>query len=161
MSSYLLSGRKTLFGEENFDPFGLGESSSDSDSFIEEVAPPLPEIGEDVLEEVLGEEAPDHAGEGGGENPPQFVPFDELAEYDYFDLAAEEEAEEAAPANDDGFNDWFEGEDAPQRRGKRGLKGPVFRPRPKPRPRPRPGQGPRRGTGIGKPIIGPTKQNIA
>ena len=42
------------FGEEDFDPFGLGESSSDSDSFIEEVAPPLPILGEDVLEEVRG-----------------------------------------------------------------------------------------------------------
>ena len=29
------------FGEENHDPFNLGDSSSDSDSFIQEVAPPL------------------------------------------------------------------------------------------------------------------------
>ena len=150
------------FGEENFDPFGLGESSSDSDSFIEEVAPLLPEIGEDVLEEVLGE-VPDRVGEGGGENPPQFLPFDEVADFDYVDLVAEEDAEPAAPAEDDGFRNWVEGEDAPRprRRGKRGLKGPVFRPRSKPRPRPRPGQGPSRGTGIGRPIIRPTRQNIA
>ena len=146
------------FGEENHDPFGLGESSSDSDSFIEEVAPPLPMIDEDVLEEVLGGEVPDREGEGGGEDPPQFVPFDEIADYDYVDLAAEEEEEQAAPANDDGFIDWIEGEDEPCQRERRGLKGPVFRPRPKPRLRPRPGQGPRRGTGIGKPIIRPTKQ---
>ena len=148
------------FGEEDFDPFGLGESSSDSDSFIEEVAPPLPILGEDVLEEVLGE-VPDRAGEGGGEIPPGFIPFDEVADFDSIDLAAEEDEELAAPAEEDGFRDWVEGEDGPHQRGKRGLKGPVFCPRPKPRPRPRPGQGPSRGKGIGRPIIRPTRQNIA
>ena len=149
------------FGEENHDPFNLGDSSSDSDSFIQEVAPPLPWIGEDVLEEVLGEEAPDCVGEGGGEDPPQFVPFDKIADYDYVNLAAEEEEDQAAPANGDGFDERFEGEDVPRRREKRGLKSPIFRPRPKPRPRPRPGQWPRKGTGIGRPIILPTKQNVA
>ena len=89
-----------------------------------------------------------------------FVSFDQVVDYYYVDLAAEEDAERqaAAPANDDGFEEW---QDAPQRWRKRGLKGPVFRPCPRPRPRPRPGQGPRRGTGIGRPIIRPTKQNIA
>ena len=95
------------FGERDHDPFGLGESSSDSDSFIEEVVPPLPREEEDVLEEVLGGEVQDREGEGGGEDPQQFVPFDEIADYDYIDLAAEEDEEQAAPANDDEFVDWI------------------------------------------------------
>ena len=94
------------FGERDHDPFGLGDSSSDSeDSFRDAPAEPLPEIEDEVLEEVLGGEVPDHVGEG-------FVPFDQVVDYDYVDLAAEEDAEEqAAPANDNGFEDW---EDAPQ-----------------------------------------------
>ena len=148
------------FGERDHDPFGLADSSSDSDnSFLDAPEPrqapaaPLPEIDDEILEEVLGEDVPDRVGEA-------FVPFDQVADYDYVDLAAEEDAEEqaAAPANGDEFEEW---QDAPPRREKRGLKGPVFRPRPKPRPRPRPGQGPWRGAGIGRPIIRPTRQNIA
>ena len=149
------------FGERDHDPFGLAESSSDSDnSFLDAPedrrpapAAPLPEIEDEVLEEVLGEDVPDRVGEA-------FVPFDQVADFDYIDLAAEEDAEQQAPApaKGDEFEEW---QDAPQKRKKRGLKGPVFRPRPKPRPRPRPGQGPRKGTGIGRPIIRPTKQNIA
>ena len=146
------------FGERDHDPFGLADSSSDSENSFRDAtehrpapAAPLPEIEDEVLEEVLGEDVPDRVGEA-------FVPLDQVVDYDYVDLAAEEDAEEqaAAPANNDEFEEW---QDAPQRRKKRGLKGPVFRPRP--RPRPRPGQGPRKGTGIGRPIIRPTKQNIA
>ena len=96
----------------------------------------------------------DREGEGGGENPPQFVPFDQIVDYDYVDLAAEEE-EPAEPSNDQEYIGLAEEEDEPRRRERRGLRGPVFRPRPKPRPRPRPGQGPRRGTGIGGLFVAP------
>ena len=77
------------FGERDHDPFGLADSSSDSDDSFRDApehrpapAAPLPEIEDEVLEEVLGGDVPDQVGEA-------FVPFDQVVDYDYVDLAAE------------------------------------------------------------------------
>ena len=141
------------FGKLDDGPFNPGEDFN-SDTFIEEVPPGLP-WGDDDLEEELGEEAQDREGEGGGENPPPFVPFDQIVEYDYVDLAADKE-EQADSVIEHEYIDLAEEEDEPRQREKRGLRGPVYRPRQRPRPRPRPVQGPRRGTSTGGRIHHPT-----
>ena len=86
------------FGERDHDPFGLADSSSNSEDSFRDApehrpapAAPLPEIEDEVLEEVLGGDVPDRVGEA-------FVPFDQVVDYDYVNLAAEEDAEEQAAA---------------------------------------------------------------
>ena len=139
------------FCELDDGPFNPGK---DSDSFIEEVPPCLP-WGDDDSEEQLEEEAQDREGGGGGKYPPPFVPFDQIVEYDYVNLAADEE-EQADPIIEHEYIDLAEEEDEPRQREKRGLRGPVYHPRQRPRPRPRPAQGPRRGTSTSGHIRHPT-----
>ena len=48
------------------------------------------------------------------------VPFDEVADFDYMSTWRRKKmAEQAAPAEDDGFRNWVEGEDTPPPRRRR------------------------------------------
>ena len=143
------------FGELDNGPF---EPEDDSDSSIEEL-PPSPPPRDGSLEE----EAQDRKGELRGENSPKFVPFDQVADYDYIDLAAAEEQPD--PVIEYEYIDLAAEENKDERRGAvwSSIKGPVYRPRqrPKPRQKPRLTQMSRPGAGTGGIIRKPTRQNIA
>ena len=124
------------FGELDDGPF-----EPEDDSSIEEIPPNPPPRGNS-----LEEEAQDSEEEEGDRSPPQFVPFDQVANYNYINLAAADDQPDLFVKSE--YVDLAAEEDEPRERRRRGaawssVKGPVFRPHPKPRPRPRPRPGQR------------------